>query len=68
MQLVGEHKGNIAAAARAAGKSRAAMAKLYNKANRKLGKKAVKHFTRRLPTDYRGQVRITREEEQKEEE
>src|SRR5262249_28130459 len=31
MRLVGEHKGNIAAAARSAGKSRTAMDKLYKK-------------------------------------
>jgi hypothetical protein len=59
MQLVGEHKGNIAAAARNAGKSRAAMGKLYKKATTKLGKKAVKHFTQRLPKDSRGQETVT---------
>lgn len=58
VQLVGEHKGNFAAAARAAGKSRTAMAKLYEKANRKLGKKAIKHATQRLPRDQRGQETI----------
>jgi hypothetical protein len=62
MQLVGEHKGNIAAAARAAGKSRAAMSKLYKKATAKLGKKAIKHFTQRLPKDNRGQETIAAEE------
>jgi hypothetical protein len=64
MQLVGEHKGNIAAAARAAGKSRAAMDKLYRKAMAKLGKKTVKHFTQRLPTDARGQETIAADEEE----
>jgi hypothetical protein len=63
MQLVGEHKGNVAAAARAAGKSRAAMKKLYDKATRKLGKKAIRHFTQRLPRDSRGQETIAAEEE-----
>jgi predicted DNA-binding protein (UPF0251 family) len=51
MHLVGEHKGNFAAAGRAAGKSRQAMQKLYNKALRKLGKSAVKTYTNRLPTE-----------------
>lgn len=64
VQLVSEHKGNIAAAARAAGKSRAAMQKLCNKANRKLGKKAIKHYTQRLPTDSRGQEMVAAEEEE----
>jgi molybdenum cofactor biosynthesis enzyme len=59
MQLVGEHKGNIAAAARAAGKSRAAMAKLYTKACHKLGTKAVKQATHRLPIDRRGQATVS---------
>jgi hypothetical protein len=63
MHLVGEHKGNIAAAARAAGKSRTAMDKLYKKATAKLGKKAIKHFTQRLPQDNRGQETIAAEEE-----
>jgi hypothetical protein len=61
MHLVGEHKGNVAAAARAAGKSRTAMLKLYQKANKKLGKRAVNHTTRRLPVDNRGQVTISDE-------
>jgi hypothetical protein len=64
MQLVAEHKGNIAAAARAAGKSRAAMSNLYKKATAKLGKKAIKHFTQRLPTDVRGQETIAADKEE----
>jgi hypothetical protein len=59
VQLVGEHKGNIAAAAKAAGKSRAAMDKLYRKGITKLGKKAIEHATQKLPTDRRGQETIT---------
>jgi hypothetical protein len=58
MQLIGEYKGNISAAAKAAGKSRTAMTKLYAKATKKLGRKAVKHFTKSLPTDRRGQVMV----------
>jgi hypothetical protein len=64
VHLVGEHKGNIAAAARAAGKSPAAMRKLYIKATAKLGKKAVKHATQRLPIDSRGQETIATEEDE----
>jgi hypothetical protein len=59
VQLIGEHKGNIAAAARSAGKSPAAMKKLYDKANRKLGKKAIEKIkTQRLPKDQRGQAMV----------
>jgi hypothetical protein len=59
MSLVGEHKGNVAAAARAAGKSHQAMSKLYNKALKKLGQKAPpKAKTRRLPRDERGQETV----------
>jgi len=53
--IVKEHKGNFAAAARAAGKSRAAIMKLYEKAASKLGKKDFKLLTQRLPRDARGQ-------------
>jgi predicted DNA-binding protein (UPF0251 family) len=57
MHLVGEHKGNFAAAAKATGKSRQAMSKLYRKANQKLGKQAIpKPKTQALPTDHRGQA------------
>jgi hypothetical protein len=61
LQLVGEHKGNITAAAKQAGKSPAAMSKLYHKACRKLGEKASKAQkvkTQRLPHDRRGQVAV----------
>jgi hypothetical protein len=63
-QLVGEHKGDIAAAARAAGKSRTAMRNLYHKAMRKLGRKAIQHATQALPTDKRGQINVADEEEE----
>ena len=56
LQMVGEHKGNVAAAAKATGKSRTAMEKLYKKGLAKLGKRdAEKVKTRALPTDARGQ-------------
>jgi hypothetical protein len=58
VHLVGEHKGNISAAAHVAGKSRQAMKKSYDKAMAKLGKKTVKHATQRLPTDRRGQETV----------
>jgi hypothetical protein len=64
VQLIGEHKGNISAAARAAGKSPQAMTKLYEKASKKLGKKAVEHVTQRLPIDNRGQEAVAAEEEE----
>jgi hypothetical protein len=56
LQLVGEHKGNVTAAALAAGKTRQAMKKLYDKALAKLGKRnADKIKTRALPVNARGQ-------------
>jgi len=57
VQMVSEHKGNVAAAAQACGKSRAAMKKLYDKGMKKLGKTALpKPRTQPLPHDRRGQV------------
>ncbi len=59
LQLVGEHKGNVTAAAKAAGISRTAMTNRYNKALAKLGKKAVKQIkTQALPTDHHGHSTI----------
>jgi hypothetical protein len=59
MLLVSEHKGNYAAAARAGGKSRQQMTKLYKKGCKKLGLRAVeKPKTKALPLDRRGQATI----------
>lgn len=59
LQLVGEHKGNKAAAARAAGVSPTAMKKLYRKALAKAPQAAMpKPKFRNLPHDKRGQVNI----------
>jgi hypothetical protein len=59
MQLVAEHKGDISAAARFAGKSRQAMKKLYDKAAAKVGMKAApKPKTQKLPEDRRGQANV----------
>jgi hypothetical protein len=59
MHIVGEHKGNIAAAAKAVGISRQAMDKRYKGAIKKLGRSATpKPKTQALPTDHRGQVNI----------
>lgn len=56
MHLVGEHKGNVTTAAKAAGKTRQAMKKLYDKALKKLGQTAAKKpQTKPLRTDRRGQ-------------
>jgi predicted DNA-binding protein (UPF0251 family) len=64
VHLVGEHKGNMAAAARAAGVSRPAIEKLYRKAMGKLGKKAVEKIkTQALPIDKRGQVNLAANDE-----
>jgi hypothetical protein len=60
VHLVGEHKGNITAAARAAGRTRQRMGVLYKAAMKKMGKSAVRERkkTRALPTDRRGQERV----------
>jgi hypothetical protein len=58
VHLMGEHKGNRTAVARAMGVSRAAIIKLYKKAITKLGKTAIKRATQGLPTDKRGQVTV----------
>jgi hypothetical protein len=58
LYLVEDHKGNISAAARAAGKSYQVMQRLYEKALRKLGRTATRTLTQRLPTDRRGQVNL----------
>jgi hypothetical protein len=60
MQLVAEYDGDFTAAGSAAGKSRQAMRKLYNKACEKLGKSTVLKAakTQALPLDHRGQVNV----------
>ncbi len=59
VHLVGEHKGNISAAADAVGISRQAMKKRYDKAMKKLGKAALpKPKTESLPSDRRGQANV----------
>jgi predicted DNA-binding protein (UPF0251 family) len=65
VELVGVHKGNFAAAARAAGKSRQALQSLYEKAMKKMGRSAsvLKAKTQRLPEDRRGQVNLAAPEE-----
>ena len=58
-QLVGEHEGNFTKSGAAAGKSRQAIAKLYRKAMKKLGKTATpKPRTKSLPVDHRGQADV----------
>jgi hypothetical protein len=66
VQLVGEHKGNVSAAAKAAGKSGQAMMKLYGKAMKKLGQAArvFKAKTGDLPLDRHGQVNLSTEEDE----
>jgi hypothetical protein len=61
VHLVGEHKGNVSAAAKAAGKSRQAMQKLYDKGLKKLGQAGAKgaaKMVQTLPADRRGQVDV----------
>lgn len=64
VHLVGEHKGNVTAAALAAGKSRQVMQRQYDKAMKKLGKKAMPTAkTVPLPTDRRGQPNLSEDRE-----
>jgi predicted DNA-binding protein (UPF0251 family) len=67
LQLLGEHKGNQTAAAKAAGISRPALMKRYNKAMKKLPRSAAvikkKPTAKPLPLDRRGQVNLSAEEE-----
>jgi hypothetical protein len=59
LQLVAANNGSITAAARAAGKSRQAMGKLYKKGNAKIASKTpLKPKTQRLPQDRRGQANV----------
>ena len=60
MRLVGEHKGNMAAAAKEAGKTPQAIRKLYKRAHKKLGINATRRLkkTRSLPHDRRGQADV----------
>lgn len=68
VELVAEHKGNFTAAAKAAGKSRQAVGKLYRKATKKLGKLRVSKIKGKgLPHDQRGQVAVAAPEDQSEE-
>jgi len=62
--LVGEHKGNIAAAARASGITRKTMKQHYDAAHRKLGRLAMpKSKTRSLAEDHRGQMVIASDDD-----
>lgn len=58
VHIVGECKGNIAEAARRLGKDYSTIRQHYKAATAKLGKKAVKHSTKRLATDGRGQANV----------
>lgn len=58
VQMMGEHKGNHAAAARAMGISASALRKLYEKAMRKVPVHSQKALERRLPLDRRGQPNV----------
>lgn len=65
VQIVGECKGNLAEAARRLGIDRATVEEYYEAANKKLGKQAVKHATRNLPTDKRGQDNLSSDDDQR---
>jgi DNA-binding CsgD family transcriptional regulator len=65
MQIVGDCKGNLAEAARRLGKDPKTVRQHYNAALRKLGKAAVKHATRALPSDRRGQVNLSADDDRR---
>jgi hypothetical protein len=59
VQVVGECKGNIAAAAKRLGRDRKTVDETYRAGLAKLGKIPVKHGTKTLPHDRRGQVNLS---------
>ena len=59
VQIVGECKGDIAAAARRLGKNRKTVEESYKVGLTKLGKAAVKHKTHLFARDRRGQADVT---------
>jgi len=59
VQIVGECKGNITEAARRLGVSAKTVRQNYQAGLGKLGRKAVKHATQRLPSDKRGQDNVS---------
>jgi hypothetical protein len=59
IQIVGECKGNVAAAARRLGKDRKTVEESYRTGLGKLGKEAYRYKTRLLPRDKRGQEVIS---------
>jgi hypothetical protein len=58
VQIVGECSGNLSEAARRLATDRSALTQRYRAALRKMGKAVVKHATKRLPTDRRGQATV----------
>jgi predicted DNA-binding protein (UPF0251 family) len=59
LRLYAEHQGNVTAAAKAAGTSRQALQRRLDRANKKLGRNAIKALkTTRLPEDRRGQPTV----------
>ncbi len=63
--MVAECKGNIAEAAQRLGKDRKTVEEAYKAGLAKLGKQAVKHGTRTLSRDRRGQVEFAKEEDRR---
>ena len=62
---VGECNGSLTAAAKRLGIDRKTVAQHYEVCLRKLGHKVVRHATRRLPTDRRGQLNISPEDDRR---
>jgi len=65
VHIVGECKGNISEAARRLGKNRKTVDESYKSAMKKLGKSAVKHQTKRLSSDRRGQENLSQEDDRR---
>jgi DNA-binding CsgD family transcriptional regulator len=65
VQIVGECKGNFSEAARRLGVSPKTVREHYQAGLRKLGRKAVKHATQRLPSDRRGQDSISSDDDRR---
>jgi hypothetical protein len=62
-QIVGECKGNISKAAKQLGKDPKTVREHYEIGMAKLGKTAIKHETKSLPSDKRGQANIANDDD-----
>lgn len=65
VHVVGEHRGNISAAAKQLGKDAATVRECYKTAMKKLGRTATKHKTQAMGHDQRGQPDIATDDDRR---